>query len=252
MGMLNGYLLKLHKGKDIDFKITEHDAKILSLFLREKSLCSYDVSKLLKTDGTKVDYKNVHKKIWKLRDLELIEKWKVVAKRHGAIYYRLTSFGIRMLFRFSKNIKLDLHGFLDHYGNDDSLRILVFRYMNKETFQALCQNPGYNFIRSYLADCFDLIETQGLDSNSLKNGQGTSDELVKSDGITPLETQLFLCAENFVSRVILQYFYYYRQRQLNPDGLKIFEAIMHDKKFMTLLKHTANFFNEYINEFSRI
>ena len=83
MGDLHGYMLDLFNSRSGHLKLTEADVKILSLFLTKKFLSTYDISKKLKSEKIKIDYKNVHLKVRKLRDLNLIKKWKE-AKAHHA------------------------------------------------------------------------------------------------------------------------------------------------------------------------
>ena len=83
MGDLHGYMLDLFNSRSGHLKLTEADVKILSLFLTKKFLSTYDISKKLKSEKIKIDYKNVHLKVRKLRDLNLIKKWKE-AKAHRA------------------------------------------------------------------------------------------------------------------------------------------------------------------------
>jgi hypothetical protein len=105
--------------------------------------------------GYKIAYKNVHKKVIKLLNLDLI---KIVKKseKHGAIYYRLTSVGI--LYTITRShFHTEFRHLVDNYSNDEIFNFLLYPYFEKHTIRSLNSRTIHDIILRYLEDCWNSI-----------------------------------------------------------------------------------------------
>lgn len=148
--------------------------EILSQFVKKYRLSTYQIYSMLKGGPYEMAYKNVHKRIQRLKNLEFIKKVEVKEEvKHGAKYYRLTERGIYQLI-----LKIPRQGetfvyfkeFIEHYGNYEIFESLVYPYVSKETLLSISPNHDIVFVLiielfTYLATCCNKISS-GLDKIS--------------------------------------------------------------------------------------
>ena len=80
-------------------------------------------------------YKNVHKRMQKLRSVNLIEEVKKESK-HGAKYYKLSTAGIYRLLTNSESMTYSKDQLFKNYGNNIIFRTFLYPYFEPETFFA--------------------------------------------------------------------------------------------------------------------
>jgi hypothetical protein len=145
---------------------------ILQIYAHNESLSAYQVFAKLKSTHLQMAYKNVHKRIQRLKILSLIEEKQRDKAEHGAKYYRLTEYGIYQLFLkrvhavsfdqlyIEKFKKLQIHDkALFKYYNDNALfRTFLYPYLDKNTLLNLDDLLVITDIFGYLHDCCNVIE----------------------------------------------------------------------------------------------
>ena len=144
----------------------------LELFLQKECNSVYQIYSYLKSTGLKVSYKNVHKKIRKLLLLQLIEEQEVYEPKHGAIYYRLSEYGIYYLFlknldgilfdqlalKKSQIIVFNAPNFLKYYSTNALFETFLYPYFDKGTILSI-NSPNFIIkIFRYLHDCCKEID----------------------------------------------------------------------------------------------
>lgn len=139
--------------------LTYQEEWILSLFARNRITSTYMIWKSFNSSH-KIAYKNVHKKVAKLHNLELITIVKK-SEKHGAIYYELTSLGVFYLIKsqnYPQSSKL-----IDNYSNDEILNIYLYPYFEKQTIRSLNSVITKGIILDYLRDCLRDIYSDVYD-----------------------------------------------------------------------------------------
>ena len=144
---------------------------MLQLFCYAENRSITEISGQLNLMGVKMAYKNVHKRIRELESLNLIQKDGSISK-HGAIYYRLTSEGIYILFlerpdgiifneyeisTKGKSVS-NTRNFLNNYGNDILFKSFLYPFFNKETLDRIEYVFLWN-IYDYLHDCCKELQS---------------------------------------------------------------------------------------------
>jgi hypothetical protein len=103
----------------------------------------------------KIAYKNVHKKVMKLLNLDLIEAVKKNEK-HGAIYYRLTSLGILYIITRSQFL-ITFRDLVKNYSKNELFKIFLYPYFEKQTILSVNSISVEKVLGDYLGDSLDSI-----------------------------------------------------------------------------------------------
>lgn len=168
---LEGYM-SLIKSCYINRDILRLNIDTLELFVQKEYSSVYQICSYIKSAGLKVSYKNVHKKIRKLLSFHLIEEKEVHEPKHGAIYYRLSEFGIYYLFlkrldgilfdqvalKKSQIIVFNATNFLKYYSTNALFEIFLYPYFDKETILSINSPDFIIEIFRYLHDCCKEID----------------------------------------------------------------------------------------------
>ena len=107
---------------------------LLRPFIYNKRVSTYSCYKFMNSDGRKISYKNVHKRIKKLHSLGLIERLDgSESNKHAAIFYRLSSFGVYFSIRnYLAGIEL-----LSNHSRNPLFDIILYRFISKKTLEQL-------------------------------------------------------------------------------------------------------------------
>lgn len=127
-------------------RIAQFDIYILYKIGLKKSMSAYQLHNSLKSTKYAIAYKNVHKRVKRFHSNGLIQKTREIDRKHGSIYYRLTSLGILVfLFRFYSDLQyFDIPSksncvfeFMKYYRNDGFFQLFIIPYFGIETLQNL-------------------------------------------------------------------------------------------------------------------
>jgi hypothetical protein len=118
-------------------------------------------------------YKNVHKKIQRFKTLHLIEETEIEGTEHGAKYYRLTEYGLYLLFLkridgvYFDNFKFNKYNkipddpvdssILRNYEHSALFKTFLFPVANWDTITGLKDIVALAFIH-YLHNCCKMID----------------------------------------------------------------------------------------------
>jgi hypothetical protein len=124
-------------------------------------------------DGVTHTYKNVHKKIQRFKALNIIEEKKIEGTEHGAKYYRLTEYGLYLLFLkringvYYDSLRLNkYHKILEdpvdslilrNYENSELFKTFLFPFVSRDTINGLKDTVAIAFFH-YLHDCCKIID----------------------------------------------------------------------------------------------
>jgi len=181
----SGYISMISKFK-IDKDLGPVALEILQLFAYNDSLSAYDIFSNLKSTRQKTAYKNVHKKVQRLKSMQLIEQTQVHNAEHGAKYYGLSEYGIYQLFlkrrgaltfRLVDENKAIFVGkdFIKHHSNNALFEAFLYHYFDRKTVSTANYDLIIQFFL-YLHDCCKEIETL---LNYIKKGMGSIPAIVE-------------------------------------------------------------------------
>lgn len=152
-----GYILLLHKFPNWDVALEISTTNVLREFIEKSETSVYQIFKNLEFP---IAYKNVHKKVKRLQFLGLIEESEKKMK-HGAIYYRLTRFGI--FYTVLRGLWLPrelLSTSINAHRKDDLFQELLFPYFEKDSLLRLKSFFVTSAIISYLEECCASLVTR--------------------------------------------------------------------------------------------
>jgi hypothetical protein len=134
----------------------------------------------MNSDGRKISYKNVHKRIQKLHSVGLIERVnKGEANKHAAIFYRLTSFGVYYGIR---NNLASVEILLNH-SKDPLFEIIMYPFISKKTMKGIKGRTTLVHIKEHLLACCEIIEERLRSFEQLKESGGGIELLCRWDQI---------------------------------------------------------------------
>jgi hypothetical protein len=131
---------------------------ILNWFPDSPYYSAYQIYNIFKLKDEPMAYKNVHKRMQKLRCLNFIEEVKMESK-HGAKYYKLTTAGIYRLLTNSEAMSYSKSQFFKNYGNNIIFRTFLYPYFERETFLQIHHAASFGEVSSYLSKCCQEMET---------------------------------------------------------------------------------------------
>lgn len=154
------YILDLYLSKIAEIEITHESLFTLCQFARTKELSAYRLTNSLQNKEYNVDYKNVHKKVKRFRKDELIIRTKTLDRKHGSIFYRLTSMGIiAVLYHlygkeaFRSQLREIIAGILINHGNDDFFNFFIYPFFDRATLMKIESDMIVEFFLNYCSGC---------------------------------------------------------------------------------------------------
>lgn len=152
------YISTLYDKKKNIEKISQVANNILYYYIKNPVASTYSVHRSLVTEykelNKTINYKNVHLRVQQLHKNGLIEKIIEANNKnniHGAINYRISSFGIfyvilNNLHRYDKNL------IIEHTGNP-FFNYFLFQYFEIETIKQVNDDKFVELIFDYLKEC---------------------------------------------------------------------------------------------------
>jgi hypothetical protein len=121
-------------------------------------------------------YKNVHTRVIRLYELNLIENVEKESER-GAKYYRLSTGGIYNLIRKQRRLFIKIiKNVLQNYEDNIIFKMLLYPYLEKNTILHIYDTRLLSKICGYLYDCCEATEI-ALDSINNIDGGYISEEV---------------------------------------------------------------------------
>ena len=121
--------------------MTPTSLEFLEFFAEKKGLSAYQITKILESLNKPIDYKNVNKKIHKLKEQRLIKEINVQKNnKRKSIFYELTNEGIFHVLKNGPTPHLIFVGnkFLQNYKENDIFKNLLSPCINFETIDKMC------------------------------------------------------------------------------------------------------------------
>lgn len=195
---LTGYILYLYQQEKFDVSLSNVAKRLLGSFVKRKICSTYQCYKDLKAayeqEDKTITYKNVYKRIQKLYESNLIEKVKDrndEETKHGAIFYRLTSFGVfYLIFNRIANRK----EIIIENKNDQLFLLFLYPYLKFGTIESLTDNRIVSYAFSYLTKCCHNLQQIINEMKNLENKGG----LFYSYGMTETITDPILSDDPMV------------------------------------------------------
>ena len=152
MGQI-GYILELYEMQKKFFDPGEAAKKLLPLIIEKNYFSTYQCFKELNKQK-KIAYKNVHKNVKRLYQLGILKEISNTSlAKHGAIYYKLSSFGIYFTFLLHKINSLNISKLIENYPNDGLLEYFLYQFIEKKTVKEIKSDIILGYIFAFLTDC---------------------------------------------------------------------------------------------------
>lgn len=157
MGHLR-YILSLYEIQKMFLDPGEAAKHLLPLIIEKKYFTTYQCYKELNKQK-KISYKNVHKRVKKLYELGILKEVSNISPiKHGAIYYKLSSFGIYFIFLIHKVNSLKLDKLIKNYPHDGLLEYFLNQFIEKRTIKQIKSYIILGYIFDFLKECCISIE----------------------------------------------------------------------------------------------
>jgi hypothetical protein len=186
--------------------------------------------------GDSMSYKNVHKRIKRLYELNLIEQIKDTVRHRNKIKYKLTSRGLLQLYTsVISHPVFTLSELLDAYKDDLILQTILFQYIRMETVQELIKIFDEYIFRGYLRECFEHIFSINIGTDML-----TEKEF---DGALKMKTDAM---NYFVKKELSSLINVIVTSSIEPSYKDNFpnRVLIEDGKFMHLVENLRNDFRK--------
>jgi hypothetical protein len=170
---ISEYISLIKNSYSQDSDLGDVSLQILELFAHNKDISAYKIFSEIKSTHLQTAYKNVHKKIQRFKALQLIEEKEIGGTEHGAKYYRLTDYGLFLLFLkrikgvYIDNLKLNKYhkipddpfdsSILRNYGHSELFKTFLFPVVNRNTIAALKDIVAIAFFH-YLHECCKMVD----------------------------------------------------------------------------------------------
>jgi hypothetical protein len=148
-----GYIFEIFP-PDKRYRISDLDVIFLQ-FIREGTTSAYQIFSRLKKEQFPVSYKNVHRRIQKLFDSNMIEEIKTqYGFKHGARNFRLTTRGL--VYVFSEVVHpTKLKILLSYYYDNTLFRTFLYPILEANTIKSATYSLS-RLIENYLEECCSI------------------------------------------------------------------------------------------------
>src|SRR5215469_9716292 len=161
---IRNYMSQISIPDDKSGKLDQASEQILSFFLQEYNMSTYEIYTCIKSTNFSMAYVNVHKRVRNLHFLNLIREAKFTEEiqktsLHAAKFYTLTSAGIFYLLGHCIELfqERGLNKVFERYGDDPIFKMFVYPYFNRKT---LLDMRGIDSligeIAYYLSECCEI------------------------------------------------------------------------------------------------
>jgi hypothetical protein len=256
-----GYICEVVKFKEIPLGIDSLEEQFLHHILHGHKN-AYQMRSLLKKEGTPMAYKNVHRRIKKLFEANLIEEIKIEGGfKHGARNYKLTTRGLVYIFS-ELGAVLNINK-ISTYSENILFKTLVYPYFERNTIKYATYSL-IGLIESYLEECCQITRyALEFMVEYIEPGTNmTAAELVRLPPIAKLQIQLNWHIKSFIVKTAIMKEGLIKWDDLNEqrphhyfpsrgkikctanDRLETFSLLSEDKKFMNALEEIEEEFSE--------
>jgi len=226
---VTGYISEIEKCGE--FVVGDKAMEILAYFSESDHMSAYDVFTAINKSGNKIAYKNVHKRVQRLLELNLI-KPSGKGKKHGAKLYSLTNCGVFQIVRNSNRGLIDPR-FINRYKSHPLFEIFLIPLLEIESLNHSVVNAlALRYLRSIGERTVEAIRTTNL-----------KEAMFDYKPIAPKELALMMFDWWMVSdqsNLVLSLLSLSSQRL--PE--KTIEVLGNDMKFMKHLHTTKERFDE--------
>lgn len=201
-------------------------------------------------DNVRKRYKNVHKRVGRLHDLELIQEVKGDFPKK-AKPYKLTSQGLfqYLLLGLAPTLPRSI---FDTYKNDIIIESVLYRYFELATISEF-SDVALSFVRGYLRKCCEAILRNVESSRRMtkkltewKNSKYEYDiELLSADIDQSIRDEI----RTLLFQIVTLSGYDEMGREANDSALFPVLRLVRDKKFMQVLNEMRNDFNNGCKNF---
>jgi hypothetical protein len=206
-------------------------------------LSAYQMYAELRGSEVSLTYKNVRRRIVKLRDVGLIEQVREKKRIRRAIKYKATALGLfyRLLNQKENPVTL---GVLDAHKDSVILQIILYPYFEHATIKQFAGHyHSLRYFTNYLMKCCEVI-AEYIESRFIKNsGQAKSDLNDLSRLVAPEAMDLVFRIVR-LSNIVMN-----DANEPNVTALFPVAALANDKKFMAVLKEMKTLFDEGYKKF---
>jgi hypothetical protein len=148
--MTIGYTDEIKKYKKI--MLGETEIMFLDIY-SNRTVSAYEITQILENSGMHMSYKNVHRRVKRLTELQLIKKDSVDPK-HMSIIYKITAQGI---FQMLLEGHLFFTNWLIKNHKDPILHAILFQFFCEETIQKFNTLARLKVLADYLKKCCEGI-----------------------------------------------------------------------------------------------
>ena len=151
------YMSDVMRFNNLEIDIGPVALSILEHFVDKPEFSTYQIYKALKTTIFKLEYKNVHKRIQRLIELNFIRKVDKEKSKRNAIYYRLTSEGFFYFLRKERQSIIKGQQIFENYGSDKSFQALLYPYIDSSTIVKMNSLEFYVEVLLHMKQCCEEI-----------------------------------------------------------------------------------------------
>ena len=216
------------------------EIEILSYFANNKSASAYDVWKEFQQNLWKkeISYKNIHKRVKRLVNIDLIKEIKEHHFRR-AIHYKITLFGI--ISYLDKSIISD-YNFIEYNKDNIIIQLLLLDFFEEKSIKSIYDSTEFpsNNISIYLMDCSSTITRQCRNIWNKINKYELNDTLPESETIHQYLS--YIDFGKYTDDAFLQQIYLYKTRL--KEKLKVIK----DQKLLKKWDFDNKWYSIYIKK----
>lgn len=245
LSSLATYISVLKNYEHIGFLPGDQTIKVLDQFSNQRYMSAYKIYSKFKSEGSKMDYKNIHKRVKRLESLKFIEPVKVAEvkeedSKRRAIYYRISEAGMFQVFYHHVSIQY-LHSILVNNGNYLIFDAFLYPYFRKETL--IMTEPDLIIsldIINYLNDCCTMA----------LNVIEPHEEHVTS--LSVFEFYIRALINELVMKILLMFRFYGEAIAAKDEVIDHLPILAKDDKFMKVADDLHKDFEKGFNKAMRI
>jgi hypothetical protein len=164
---VKGYISQIKESNKKKDRLGPAAIQIFEIFSHYQKLTVYDINKIINPTKLKMSYKNVHEHVQNILKSGLIEQIQDSDKEHGKKYYKLTEYGLYLLFLNGPSILVDQNklqnvneptisltaSIFQYYKDSLLFHVFLYPFIQKETIEKINSPFILIFILEYLTDC---------------------------------------------------------------------------------------------------
>jgi len=160
------YIVLAKKFMNIDIDIGPVASTILLYFATQENFSVYQIFSRLESTPNRMAYKNVHKRVQRLKELAFIKRTEGKETTHKAIFYKLSEAGLFYLFLKVEKLSFifDIPSILASYSDYEFFEAFVYHHFEKATLKSIKEVSPVNLqvvtgLFQYLKECSKQVIT---------------------------------------------------------------------------------------------